>query len=167
MTVIAPLGTLKSPDSPFADGDERGRDSHQVANSVSPWPAESLGDRLKLYDWQRGSQRLAFALLRGTCAGLGTRGGVSLLATLTRLASRRKRATSQVPLFGATEATLRFGAFVGSFSGGFVFLDELIGLCLGHERCVFVRRVARQQIAHIMMHNFILRGKLYAYDARA
>lgn len=74
----------------------------------------------------RAAQRLQDAVVRGAVAGLSLRGGLHLVGYLLQLLARRRRSKGPAGSAGRADAdalsllkdTARWGAFLGSFSGG-------------------------------------------------
>lgn len=94
--------------------------------------------RLKQYDVDRAKDRLTNAVVRGASAGLALRGGLHLVTyVLGLLLAKRGKGGKYGRRPGALELvqdTLRWGAFLGSFAGVYVFSDEAIALLGGRKR---------------------------------
>ncbi|GAB4820265.1 hypothetical protein N2152v2_007311 [Parachlorella kessleri] len=82
---------------------------------------ENLKESWEEYDTQRAKTRLSHALVSYTLRLL--------------LGKRRASARAGPSPTDMLRDTLRWGAFIGSFSGGYVFFDEAIALLGGTERC--------------------------------
>ena len=103
-----------------------------------------LRKRLEEYDTDRARSRLGAAVVRGATAGLALRGGLHLVSYLLGLALARRgkagaAAVARSDRPGVLELlrdTLRWGAFLGSFAGVYVFSDEAIALLGGRRRWV-------------------------------
>ncbi|WCJ44463.1 hypothetical protein M5689_025129 [Euphorbia peplus] len=83
--------------------------------------------------------RIIIASAKGFSVGAGLKGGLSLFAVLAKLL--RSRSSRKVELFTNGEAialalkeTLRYGLFLGTFTGTFVSVDEIIASLGGHHR---------------------------------
>jgi len=98
-----------------------------------------LQDRVHCSDTGRARQRIADAVVRGAAAGIGLRGGLHLVSYIVNLMTSkgRKRRPSGNGVPTSKDLlldTLRWGAFLGCFSGAFVFGDEIIALLGGRKR---------------------------------
>ncbi|XP_039059376.1 LOW QUALITY PROTEIN: transmembrane protein 135 homolog [Hibiscus syriacus] len=83
-------------------------------------------------------RRLVVASAKGFSIGAGLRGGLaffSILARLRRKSSRKVESMSdkEAIVLGIKE-TIRYGLFLGTFSGTFVSVDEIIVALGGHNR---------------------------------
>ncbi|PSC71174.1 hypothetical protein C2E20_5468 [Micractinium conductrix] len=94
-------------------------------------------------------ERLQDAALRGALAGLTLRGGLHLVTYVLGLLVKGRRSTPASRPDGAAmvKDTLRWGAFLGSFSGLFVFWDEAIALLGGRKRTAAWRAMASGALA--------------------
>ena len=93
--------------------------------------------RMDVHERSRIQQRVYHALSRGAIMGATMRGGFHVLSYTLRLlgTSRRKvdrRMVGNV-VKKISKDTLLYGLFLGSFSGSFVLLDEMIASILGRE----------------------------------
>eukprot|EP00884_Botryococcus_braunii_P003174 jgi/Botrbrau1/12858/Bobra.0188s0001.1 len=106
--------------------------------------AQFIQDNLEEFDFQRAAGRLYDAVFRGACAGFCLRGGLNLLGLLLALLvkkRRQKRARARNVLAMARD-TLRYTAFLGSFAGVYVCVDEGIAAVLGKKRTASWRAFA-------------------------
>lgn len=95
-----------------------------------------LEERLHTYDTARAGRRLVDATVRGAAAGLAVRGGLHLVSYIVGLLAKKRRSggaprPTKADLF---RDTLRWGAFLGCFSGAFVSVDEAIAFFGGRRR---------------------------------
>lgn len=87
-------------------------------------------------------RRIATASVKGFAIGAGLRGGLALFSVLTRLKRRSLSSstseagtiTNNQAIVMAIKETLRYGLFLGTFSGTFVSVDEGIAQIGGHRR---------------------------------
>lgn len=110
--------------------------------------------RVQEYDKQRAAQRLQDAVVRGAVVGMTLQGGLHLVGYLLNLLARRKRrrpagGNAVVPASGAAilKDTARWGAFLGTFSGLFVFWDELVAMLGGRKRTAAWRAMVSGALA--------------------
>lgn len=84
----------------------------------------------------RAAGRVSDAVVRGAAAGLALRGGLHLVSYVLGLLMKKKRGAKgqSPPATALLQDTLRWGAFLGCFSGSFTFLDEVIAALGGRER---------------------------------
>lgn len=81
----------------------------------------------------RAAQRLQDAVVRGAAVGLSLRGGLHLVGYLLQLLARRRRNKGpagsarrpETDALGLLKDTARWGAFLGSFSGGLGWTSAL------------------------------------------
>lgn len=121
--------------------------------AIPEWPrpriprsksTQFIQDNLEEFDFQRAAGRLYDAVVRGACAGFCLRGGLNLLGLLLALLvkkRRQKRARARNVLAMARD-TLRYTAFLGSFAGVSVCVDEGIAAVLGKKRTASWRAFA-------------------------
>ncbi|KAL4452113.1 hypothetical protein ABPG75_007775 [Micractinium tetrahymenae] len=112
----------------------------------------TVAQRWQDYDRERAAQRLQDAVVRGAVVGLSLRGGLHLVGYLLQLLARRWRKRGGPSQAGADALALlrdtaRWGAFLGSFSGLFVFWDELIAMLGGRKRTRAWRAMASGALA--------------------
>lgn len=95
---------------------------------------DALRIRVRHHDHERAKRRLTDAVVRGAAAGLVVRGGLHLASSTLRLL-RPSRGTDRgkPDIWDMIRDTLRWGAFLGSFSGVFVTADEAIACLFGHK----------------------------------
>lgn len=87
-------------------------------------------------DYQRALDRFINATIRGALSGLCLRGGlhaISLLFALLVKTKREEKAKAK-NLWEYLKDTLRYSAFLGTFSGGFVAVDEGISAIVGKKK---------------------------------
>lgn len=93
---------------------------------------DQLKIRIQTYDTARARKRTSSAIVRGSISGLAFRGGLNLVSYLVAMLSKRPR-HARPPARDLVKDALRWGAFLGSFSGIFVASDEIIA-CLGGRK---------------------------------
>ncbi|XWS23889.1 hypothetical protein CRYUN_Cryun28dG0054300 [Craigia yunnanensis] len=83
-------------------------------------------------------RRIIVASAKGFSIGAGLKGGLALFSILARLRRKKSRKVEAISdkdaIFMAVKETLRYGLFLGTFSGTFVWVDEIIGALGGHNR---------------------------------
>ena len=105
------------------------------------------------HDTKRAQQRVSDAIVRGAVAGLTLRGGLHLASYLVGLfvkpkTNRNNNNNNNKPSLGnLVRDTLRWGAFLGCFSGLFVTADESIACFIGRRRTAAWRSLAAGAIA--------------------
>eukprot|EP00899_Mesostigma_viride_P008767 jgi/Mesvir1/17892/Mv12962-RA.2 len=92
-------------------------------------------------EWKAMCRRLLVAVCRGGAIGLGLRGGLSAFSLVVVLLKRRKKAAAVnldkkagALAAGVGKEVLRYGAFLASFSGLYVVVDELLATIFGRQR---------------------------------
>ncbi|XP_047328566.1 uncharacterized protein LOC124932014 [Impatiens glandulifera] len=107
---------------------------------------------IELKDYDK-KWRVASAAIKGFTIGAGLKGGLSLFSVLGRLRSRRLKngaigiASVSDDLVLAIKETIRYGLFLGCFSGTFVTVDEVIAHYGGHRRTAKWRALLAGAIA--------------------
>lgn len=109
---------------------------------------DALRTRVRCHDHERAGRRLTDAIVRGATAGLVVRGGLHLASSTLRLL-RPSRGTDRgkPDVWDMIRDTLRWGAFLGSFSGVFVTADEAIACLFGHKRTAAWRALVAGALA--------------------
>ncbi|XP_041018802.1 uncharacterized protein LOC121260832 isoform X1 [Juglans microcarpa x Juglans regia] len=100
-------------------------------------------------------RRIFIASAKGFAIGAGLKGGLALFSILARLRRRkvltslRKESviTNSEATIMAVKETLRYGLFLGTFSGTFVSVDEIIGSFGGHRRTARWRALVAGAVA--------------------
>lgn len=102
---------------------------------------ESVKSRIESPEATRARRRLEEAVLRGALTGLSLRGGLHAATFLFETFLRSRRKTNQSIKQGGrpsgirlVEDTIRWGLFLGSFSGTVVAVDELISMVWGSKK---------------------------------
>lgn len=110
---------------------------------------QTVVSRVRTYDKVRAAQRLQDAALRGAFAGVATRGGLHLVTYLLHLlmGGRKKKKAGRPDGRAMLADTARWGAFLGTFSGGFVVCDELIAMLGGRRRTAAWRAMVSGALA--------------------
>ncbi|TMW92266.1 hypothetical protein EJD97_013269 [Solanum chilense] len=86
--------------------------------------------------------RIFSASVKGFTIGAGLKGGLAIFAVLSRLRRRKSMSSakkgqmvsSRDDVVLALKETLRYGLFLGTFSGTFVSVDEIVSAWGGHRR---------------------------------
>ncbi|KAM3342519.1 hypothetical protein P3S68_027485 [Capsicum galapagoense] len=83
--------------------------------------------------------RIYSASVKGFTIGAGLKGGLAIFAVLSRLVRRKfskkvQMVSSKEDIVLALKETLRYGLFLGTFSGTFVSVDEIVSAVGGHRR---------------------------------
>ncbi|KAF3655473.1 putative cryptochrome-1 [Capsicum annuum] len=83
--------------------------------------------------------RIYSASVKGFTIGAGLKGGLAIFAVLSRLGRRKfskkvQMVSSEEDIVLALKETLRYGLFLGTFSGTFVSVDEIVSAVGGHRR---------------------------------
>ncbi|KAE8723697.1 TRM112-like protein [Hibiscus syriacus] len=104
--------------------------THCNGSKPSSYSSSTLGSgAIPLTDSDK-LRRLVVVSAKGFSIGAGIRGGLALFSILARLRRRKSRkvdslSDSEAIMVGIKE-TLRYGLFLGTFSGTFVSVDEII-----------------------------------------
>ncbi|XP_057974816.1 uncharacterized protein LOC131162393 isoform X2 [Malania oleifera] len=154
--------TCFSGDNEVSNGDARaGSDdlvcAHCARSGVflSSSSFSSCFDLAPYGDWEK-FRRIVTASVKGFAIGTGLKGGLALFSVLTRLRRRRlyssaaRKAgmvTNSEAVVMAVKETLRYGVFLGTFSGTFVSVDETIAALGGHRRTARWRSLLAGAIA--------------------
>ncbi|XP_055836089.1 uncharacterized protein LOC129904556 [Solanum dulcamara] len=99
--------------------------------------------------------RIYSASIKGFTIGAGLKGGLAIFAVLSRLRRRKslspakegQMVSSRDDVVLALKETLRYGLFLGTFSGTFVSVDEIVSACGGHRRTAKWRALLAGAIA--------------------
>jgi hypothetical protein len=103
---------------------------HSVVKAAPTLPIEPQPD----LDSVRAAKRLHRAVTRGVAIGLIIRGGTHAATALAALFRKPKPGHAAHPGVRVLDA-LRWGAFLGSFGGVYVGVDEALRKVLGPTRC--------------------------------
>ncbi|KAK8298244.1 hypothetical protein V6Z11_D05G240900 [Gossypium hirsutum] len=111
---------------------------HCPRSEPSSCSSSELGfDPVLLTDSER-LRRIFVASAKGFSIGAGLQGGLAIFSILARL---RRKKPKKVEAFSDKEAismaikeTLRYGIFLGTFAGTFVYVDETVAACGGNHR---------------------------------
>ncbi|MFQ6666558.1 hypothetical protein Gotur_032861 [Gossypium turneri] len=111
---------------------------HCPRSEPSSCSSSELGfDSVLLTDSER-LRRIFVASAKGFSIGAGLQGGLAIFSILARL---RRKKPKKVEAFSDKEAismaikeTLRYGIFLGTFAGTFVYVDETVAACGGNHR---------------------------------
>ncbi|KAL3617843.1 hypothetical protein CASFOL_038164 [Castilleja foliolosa] len=129
-------------------------------SSISSLPSSSSScsllsfDSYPVQDYDK-PWRVFTASVKGFAIGAGLKGGLAIVALLTRLRRRRllpsskkvKMASISADVILALKETLRYGMFLGTFAGTFVSVDEIITALGGHRRTAKWRSLLAGAIA--------------------
>lgn len=96
----------------------------------------TLYERLLQHDHNRAWLRFLNAVVRGGVSGALLRGGLHLASLLLGLLTRRRisRATAGLTSWEKLKDTARYAAFLATFGGSFVAVDEVIAAVFGKRR---------------------------------
>ena len=116
---------------------------------------EVVQKRFKTHDRKRAKRRLEEAIVRGAITGLTLRGGLHVVSYVFKLlvGARRRRKGPKIAneywpsVWKLIEDTLRWGLFLGSFSGTVVAADELIAILGGSKETSAWRGLASGALA--------------------
>ena len=86
-------------------------------------------------DLRRALSRWRTAVIRGAASGFLLRGGLHLVSLALLVLRRDKRQRREQSLWEKAVETWRYTAFLGSFSGVYVAVDEGLSRLFGKERC--------------------------------
>lgn len=105
-----------------------------------PLPLEhrlTLYKRLLAHDHSRAWWRFLNAVVRGGLSGLCLRGGLHLVSFLFGLIVkwRKQQAAKGLNFLSKLQDTARYAAFLATYSGAFVAVDEGIAALFGKRRC--------------------------------
>lgn len=108
-----------------------------VDNETLPFEHRlSLYKRLLAHDHSRAWFRLLNAVVRGGLSGLCLRGGLHLASFLFGLLLkwRKQQAGKRLNVLSKLRETARYAAFLATYSGAFVAVDEGIAAIFGKRR---------------------------------
>ncbi|CAN0843277.1 hypothetical protein LINGRAPRIM_LOCUS213 [Linum grandiflorum] len=142
--------------SPFCDAVVHGGDADDVTNlcldphcshcsisdhassstSSSSYPLFAKLDSLVELNDSDKLRRIIIASVKGFSIGAGLKEGLALFSILARLRRTRKprEFTNSEAITLALKETLRYGLFLGTFTGTFVSVDEIIAALGRHRR---------------------------------
>ncbi|KAG7673374.1 hypothetical protein Ndes2526B_g03184 [Nannochloris sp. 'desiccata'] len=107
--------------------------------------------RVKRHDTERAFQRTTDAVVRGAAAGLALRGGLNIvsyaLGILMKSKQRKVKNQHRPGIKELVQDALRWGAFLGCFSGIFVSTDEAIACFAGAKRTAPYRAILAGALA--------------------
>lgn len=113
-------------------------------SGVEPIPFQqrlTLYRRLLSHDHNRAWFRFLNAVVRGGVSGACLRGGLHLASFLLGLIfkARQQQAARSLNFWSKVRDTARYAAFLATYSGVFVAVDENIAALFGKRRCTAVR----------------------------
>jgi hypothetical protein len=107
--------------------------------------------KVKRHDTERAFQRTTDAVVRGAAAGLALRGGLNIvsyaLGILMKSKQRKVQNQQRPAIKELVQDALRWGAFLGCFSGIFVSTDEAIACFAGAKRTASYRAILAGALA--------------------
>ena len=118
----------------------------QSLNTLTPSPEAEPNTRLtKLArvlredpDLRRALSRWLTAVARGAASGFLLRGGLHLVSLALLVLRQDERQRREQSLWEKAVETWRYTAFLGSFSGVYVAVDEGLSRLFGKERCTLM-----------------------------
>ena len=119
-------------------------------NSTFAETIAALQLRLRRHDTARAARRLSDAVVRGAASGLALRGGLHLVSYILGLLTNKSKKSNASPRPALQELlkdTLRWGAFLGCFSGAFVGADEAIACLFGTRKTAAWRALVSGALA--------------------
>ena len=109
----------------------------------------TLYKRLLAHDHSRAWFRFLNAVVRGGLSGLCLRGGLHLVSFVFGLIVKwqKRQAASGLNFLSKLQDTARYAAFLATYSGAFVAVDEGIAALFGKRRCAQARLESETQAA--------------------
>ncbi len=156
------VGNISGPDPDFQTGhgdkllsvNTANTAHHEIqgpgSNSIFAETIAALQLRVQRHDTTRAGRRLSDAVVRGAASGLALRGGLHLVTYILGLVTKKSKRRDPAPRPSLQELlrdTLRWGAFLGCFSGVFVGADEAIACLFGTRRTAAWRALVSGALA--------------------
>ena len=109
----------------------------------------TLYKRLLAHDHSRAWFRFLNAVVRGGLSGLCLRGGLHLVSFVFGLIVkwRKSQAASGLNFVSKLQDTARYAAFLATYSGAFVAVDEGIAALCGKRRCTQASLDSEEHVA--------------------